>query len=61
MAEDDIVGVVGLGYAGLPLTLAIADAGYEVIGVDVDEKRILTMKQGRSLSTMCQTPGYSTV
>ena len=30
-------GVVGLGYVGLPLGLAFADAGFQVHGIDVDQ------------------------
>jgi len=31
------VGVVGMGYVGLPLAVAIFDAGYEVLGFDVQQ------------------------
>ncbi|HZH04351.1 MAG TPA: nucleotide sugar dehydrogenase, partial [Myxococcaceae bacterium] len=30
------VGVVGLGYVGLPLGMAFAEAGYPVVGLDID-------------------------
>ena len=33
------VGIIGLGYVGLPLAVAFAEAGNEVVGVDVDERR----------------------
>jgi UDP-N-acetyl-D-glucosamine dehydrogenase len=42
------VGVVGLGYVGLPLLVAAVRAGYRGAGVDVDEDRIGSIKQGRS-------------
>ena len=42
------VGVIGLGYVGLPLALAMTDAGYEVVGVDIDEERIGSLLDGRS-------------
>ncbi len=29
------IGIVGLGYVGLPLTVAFAEAGFEVVGFDV--------------------------
>lgn len=32
------VGIVGLGYVGLPLAMRFADAGVRVIGFDIDEK-----------------------
>ncbi|MFP3489906.1 NAD(P)-binding domain-containing protein, partial [Staphylococcus sp. SIMBA_130] len=34
------IGVVGLGYVGLPLAVEKAKAGYNVIGFDVQEKRV---------------------
>jgi UDP-N-acetyl-D-glucosamine dehydrogenase len=33
------VGVIGLGYVGLPLAVAFAEAGFSVIGVDADPGR----------------------
>jgi UDP-N-acetyl-D-glucosamine dehydrogenase len=40
--------VIGLGYVGLPLAMEIASAGFKVIGVDLDEHKISTLKQGKS-------------
>ena len=34
------VGIVGLGYAGLPLAMAFAEAGFDVIGVDLSRERV---------------------
>ena len=34
------IAVVGLGKAGLPLAAVIADSGFEVIGVDIDDRKI---------------------
>ena len=31
------VGVIGLGYVGLPLAVLLAEAGYRVVGIDTDE------------------------
>ncbi|ELZ36070.1 UDP-glucose/GDP-mannose dehydrogenase [Halorubrum saccharovorum DSM 1137] len=45
------VGVVGLGYVGLPLALAFTQAGYEVVGVDIDADRVDTLRDGRSYVT----------
>jgi UDP-N-acetyl-D-glucosamine dehydrogenase len=42
------VGVVGLGYVGLPLAAAFAGAGAEVVGVDVDARRIADIRDGRA-------------
>jgi UDP-N-acetyl-D-glucosamine dehydrogenase len=41
-------GVVGLGYVGLPLAMAYADAGYGVLGYDVDAAKVEALKAGRS-------------
>ena len=51
--DDDApkVGVVGLGYVGLPLALAFTRAGYDVVGVDIDEERIKTLRNGHSYVT----------
>src|SRR5438552_1706624 len=42
------LGVIGLGYVGLPLAVEFAQAGYRVTGIDVDEKRVNELKKGRS-------------
>ena len=42
------VGVVGLGYVGLPLARAFADAGYSVLGFDVDARKVEAIAEGRS-------------
>ncbi len=43
-----IVAVVGLGYVGLPLAMAYARAGANVIGIDTDEQRVQALMEGRS-------------
>lgn len=40
------VGVIGLGYVGLPLLRAFWDADFQVIGFDIDPEKITTLKQG---------------
>ncbi|MGE5218575.1 MAG: nucleotide sugar dehydrogenase [Chloroflexota bacterium] len=40
--------VIGLGYVGLPLAMEIATAGFDVIGIDLDDKKIAALKQGKS-------------
>jgi UDP-N-acetyl-D-glucosamine dehydrogenase len=42
------VGVVGLGYVGLPMLVSAARAGYRGIGVDLDEDRVAWLRDGRS-------------
>lgn len=43
-----IVAVVGLGYVGLPLAMAYADAGAYVIGIDIDRERVEKLKKNES-------------
>jgi UDP-N-acetyl-D-glucosamine dehydrogenase len=43
------VGVLGLGYVGLPLAGEFASAGLKVIGFDIDEKKVRTLNSGRSI------------
>jgi UDP-N-acetyl-D-glucosamine dehydrogenase len=40
--------VIGLGYVGLPLAMEIAAAGFKVIGIDLDEKKIALLNQAKS-------------
>src|SRR5262249_43648488 len=42
------VGVVGLGYVGLPLGMAFAEAGFPVLGLDVDRRKIEGVLKGES-------------
>jgi UDP-N-acetyl-D-glucosamine dehydrogenase len=42
------IGVVGLGYVGLPLVVAFAEAGHEVVGVDVNARVVASLGEGRS-------------
>jgi UDP-N-acetyl-D-glucosamine dehydrogenase len=42
------IGIVGLGYVGLPLAVAFAEAGDEVVGLDTDPRKIEGLNAGRS-------------
>jgi UDP-N-acetyl-D-glucosamine dehydrogenase len=42
------VGIIGLGYVGLPLAVAFAEAGCEVVGVDVDSRKVEAIAAGHS-------------
>jgi UDP-N-acetyl-D-glucosamine dehydrogenase len=42
------VGVIGLGYVGLPLVVAFAEAGENVVAVDVDETKVRAIEAGES-------------
>ncbi len=42
------VGIVGLGYVGLPLAVEMARAGFTVTGIDVDAGKVSSLSEGRS-------------
>jgi len=42
------VGVVGLGYVGLPLAVAFAEGGHDVVGVDTDSRKVDALARGSS-------------
>jgi UDP-N-acetyl-D-glucosamine dehydrogenase len=47
-SKQATVGIVGLGYVGLPLGRAFADAGYRVLGFDVDQTKVDKIQAGTS-------------
>jgi len=42
------IGIVGLGYVGLPLLLRYSEAGFKVLGLDVDESKVDHLNDGKS-------------
>ena len=42
------LGVIGLGYVGLPLAIEFARAGFEVVGIDVDADKVSRLMEGES-------------
>ncbi|MEK6601944.1 MAG: nucleotide sugar dehydrogenase [Candidatus Binatota bacterium] len=42
------IGIIGLGYVGLPLALRFAEVGFPVLGIDVDKEKIAMIKKGIS-------------
>lgn len=49
--REPMICIIGLGYVGLPLTLEFVKAGYSVIGIDIDHKKIESLEQGKSYIT----------
>ncbi len=47
-ARSARVGIVGQGYVGLPLALVFWEAGFEVLGFDVDPKKVEALRRGES-------------
>jgi UDP-N-acetyl-D-glucosamine dehydrogenase len=42
------IGVIGLGYVGLPLSLLLSEAGFKVTGFDIDARKVSDLEAGRS-------------
>jgi UDP-N-acetyl-D-glucosamine dehydrogenase len=42
------VGIIGLGYVGLPLTMAFASKGFSVLAFDIDKRKVEMLETGRS-------------
>ena len=48
-ARQAVIGIIGLGYVGLPLAIAIAGAGFKVLGFDIDLRRVAALNEGDGL------------
>lgn len=48
-AHEAVIGIVGLGYVGLPLVLRYNEQGYRVIGFDIDARKIEQLARGQSM------------
>lgn len=46
--KDAVIGIVGLGYVGLPLMLRYIEVGYKVLGFDIDQEKVKALNSGRS-------------
>jgi UDP-N-acetyl-D-glucosamine dehydrogenase len=47
-AHEAVVGVVGMGYVGLPLALAFTEKGFPVLGFDIDANKVEMLSRGES-------------
>jgi UDP-N-acetyl-D-glucosamine dehydrogenase len=47
-AKTALIGIVGLGYVGLPLAVEFAKGGYQVLGVDISQEKLHMLLQGKS-------------
>ncbi|PKM27145.1 MAG: UDP-N-acetyl-D-glucosamine dehydrogenase [Gammaproteobacteria bacterium HGW-Gammaproteobacteria-13] len=47
-SRDAVIGIVGLGYVGLPLMLRYNAIGFRVLGIDIDTSKVETLNAGRS-------------
>jgi UDP-N-acetyl-D-glucosamine dehydrogenase len=46
--HEAIIGVVGLGYVGLPLLMEFVDQGFKTIGFDIDDRKVMLLNKGQS-------------
>lgn len=46
--RDATIGIVGLGYVGLPLVLRYCEVGYNVVGFDIDQSKVDSLRSGKS-------------
>lgn len=47
-AREAVIGIVGMGYVGLPLAVALAQEGFSVVGVDIDASKVAALSAGDS-------------
>lgn len=47
-SREGKVGIIGLGYVGLPLALTFAQKGFTVLGIDIDKDRVEKVREGHS-------------
>jgi UDP-N-acetyl-D-glucosamine dehydrogenase len=47
-SKESLIGIIGLGYVGLPLVIRFGEENFRVIGFDIDEEKIKKLKQGQS-------------
>jgi UDP-N-acetyl-D-glucosamine dehydrogenase len=46
--KDIVIGVIGLGYVGLPLALGFIEQSFKIIGFDIDKNKNLSLNKGKS-------------
>jgi UDP-N-acetyl-D-glucosamine dehydrogenase len=47
-SHEATVGILGLGYAGLPVAFGFAEAGFQVVGFDIDQAKVEALNRGHS-------------
>ena len=46
--KESVIGIIGLGYVGLPISLCFVNKGFKTIGFDIDKIKIDKLKQKKS-------------
>jgi UDP-N-acetyl-D-glucosamine dehydrogenase len=54
-----LVGIIGMGYVGLPLVLRFCEEGFRVLGFDIDSKKVAALKRGKSYLKSIPSPRIS--
>ncbi|MGZ3536251.1 MAG: nucleotide sugar dehydrogenase [Thermodesulfobacteriota bacterium] len=48
LTKEALIGIIGMGYVGLPLVLRFCEEDFRVVGFDVDSRKVATLKRGKS-------------
>ena len=48
LTKEALIGIIGMGYVGLPLVLRFCEEDFRVLGFDVDSRKVATLKRGKS-------------
>jgi UDP-N-acetyl-D-glucosamine dehydrogenase len=48
LKKSALIGIIGMGYVGLPLVLRFCEEDFRVLGFDIDSKKVATLKRGKS-------------
>ena len=51
---DAQIGIIGLGYVGLPLAIAFAQKGFPTLGFDIDAQKIKILNKGKCYILHCK-------
>jgi len=46
------IGIIGLGYVGLPLAIEFCKTGFQVTGLDIDQEKIYYYPKGKAISSI---------
>ena len=46
--KNATVGIIGLGYVGLPLSIRFSEEGFKVLGFDIDKEKVEVLNSGKS-------------
>ena len=47
-SKKAVIGILGLGYVGLPLMMRFSNVGFKVLGFDIDQSKVESLMNGKS-------------